>query len=61
MTFALPSILEGILNPEFKKSGKNRLCQAPARYEIRQSEHKNYTTVMTRKQWMPKLKRQNQG
>ena len=25
-----------ILNPEFKKSGKIRQCQAPARYEIRQ-------------------------
>ena len=30
------SILEAILNPEFNKSGKIRLCQAPARYEIRQ-------------------------
>ena len=36
MTSALPSVLEAILNPEFKKSGKIRQCQAPARYEIRQ-------------------------
>ena len=28
--------LEAILNPEFKKYGKIRQCQAPARYEIRQ-------------------------
>jgi len=30
------SILEAILNPEFNNSGKIRLCQAPARNEIRQ-------------------------
>ena len=30
------SILEAILNQEFNKSGKIQLCQAPARYEIRQ-------------------------
>ena len=36
MTFALPSIKEAILNPEFKKSGKIRWCQVPARHEIRQ-------------------------
>ena len=36
MTFALPSVLEAILNPEFEKSAKIRKCQYPAQYEIRQ-------------------------
>ena len=54
MTFALPSVLEATLNPEFKKSEK---IQAPARYEIRQCwnlNRKSMRLVLVSDSFIPK-------